>query len=78
MSAKPITTPTTPPVKGRYIMLRLLRQFLTLKPADQHQVLIAGDFTVDESISLAKAFNGAKYHKLRRRQANFLELPEQF
>ena len=74
----PKSSPTTPPVKGRYIMLRLLRQFLTLKPADQHQVLIAGDFTVDESISLAKAFNGAKYHKLRRRQANFLELPEQF
>ena len=66
------------PTRGRYIMYKLLRRFLELKPVDQHECLVNAEFTVEESIKLCKAFNGLKYHRLRRRQANYLTLPKEF
>ena len=73
-----VTPAAEPPVKGRYIMFRLLRQFLALKPSDQHDCLLSAEFSVEESIALTKAFNGLKYHKMRRRQASFLSMPREF
>jgi len=51
----------------RYMLFQLLRKLINdHSPSERHEILLKGDFTLEELVALQKTINGMVYHKARR------------
>ena len=56
-----------PKQKLRYMLFQLLRKLIAdHTPAGRHEVMMSGNFTLEELVVLQKTINGCVYHKARR------------